>query len=303
MSTTVEGVLWLTVPGASAGAALGWLAWVGGAALAAPLLVDRLGAAGAVLVIVAAGWVLARHAPAPVEWLRRYHLDDAEVTAIGPGARVRRLPWSSVETLTQERRWLRVEGGGMTVTLPLHAILRGGAFGAVLARVVPEQAGEMWALLEEGEELRLAPRADPAARALALWGYLPALPACVAGAGGAGLAVAVGLAVAERAAARLLAWAGRVTLDRSGVTFRRRGRAIFLPWPRAEVMRAPRGLLVGVKGSASDLVTSALPNFWAAAPVIDLKARLGPYAGARVHFRVRLADGGPAVVGEVDPTA
>src|SRR5262249_58603678 len=96
---------------------LGWLAWLAAVATFAPLVAERIGLAGALLVVLGAGWVLARQVPAPIEWLKRYHLDDAEVTVLGPGERVRRLPWSAVENLTQEPRHLALRGGGTTIRL------------------------------------------------------------------------------------------------------------------------------------------------------------------------------------------
>src|SRR5438093_1317551 len=83
-----ERPLWLTVPGASAAVALGWVPWLALAALAPSLLGGYLGSAGAMLAVVTVGWFLARSLPEPSEALRRYHLDAAEVTAMGPGTAV-----------------------------------------------------------------------------------------------------------------------------------------------------------------------------------------------------------------------
>src|SRR6476661_1480680 len=77
--------LWLTLPGASPVVGVAWVVWVTGAAVAASLLVALLGPAGAVLAVLVPGWLVARRLPPPTECLRRYHLDDAEVTAFGPG--------------------------------------------------------------------------------------------------------------------------------------------------------------------------------------------------------------------------
>jgi hypothetical protein len=68
-------------------------------------------------------------------------------------------------------------------------------------------------------------------------------------------------------------------------------------------MAARCGLLVGMADGPCGKVLTGLPNFWAAAPVIEMKAQLGPHAPATVHFRVRMQPGGVAVVGEVEPTA
>jgi hypothetical protein len=292
--TSVERPLWLTVPGASTAVLALWVPWLAVAAAAPTLLGAYLGAAGAALVVVTIGWLLACRAPAPGEALRRYHLDEAEVVAMGPGSRVRRLPWSQVATLTEARHALVLEGGGMRLRLPLAAPVRS----ALLARVAAELAAEQWALLDEGETLRFGASTEPAPRALVWWVYVPALIAALAGLGGAGFAVALSLALAERAIAFLRCRAGRVTLDRGGV---RLGR-LAVPWSDAEVSRARAGLLVGTRGGASSLVPIRLANFWAAVPVIETKAQLGPYS-ASVRFRVRRGDHGLALVGEVEPTA
>ena len=107
-TTTVERPLWLTLDGASGRTPLGWLAWLGAGVVIGPLLAAPAGPAGAVLAVLAVGWLLARQLPSPLEWLRRYHLDDVEVTVMGPGRRVCRLPWSDVDTLTHEPRARRV---------------------------------------------------------------------------------------------------------------------------------------------------------------------------------------------------
>src|SRR2546426_899811 len=83
---------------------------------------------------------------APAEALRRYHLDEGEVIAMGPGRAVRRLAWSEVVTLTEARHALAVEGGGARVRLPLAAPVRS----ALLARVAAGLAADLWALLDEG---------------------------------------------------------------------------------------------------------------------------------------------------------
>jgi hypothetical protein len=77
---------------------------------------------------------------------------------------------------------------------------------------------------------------------------------------------------------------------------------VFAAWPRAEVVHGPHGLVVGTQGG-SGRVPRALPNFWAAAAVIQMKAQLGLRANAAVHFRVRLDEDGFAVVGEEEPGA
>ena len=290
----VERPLWLTVAGASAVLPLGWVAWLALAALAPSLLAAYLGSAGAMLAVVTVGWLLARSAPEPSEGLRRYHLDEAEVIAMGPGRAVRRLPWSQVVTLTEARHALVLEGGGRRLRLPLAAPVRS----ALLGRVAAGLAAELWALLDEGETVRLGPPTDPLPRALAWWVYAPALAAGLGGLGSAGLAVALLVALAERGVASARRRAGAVTLDRGGL---RVGRVV-VPWSDAEVRRAEGGLLVRAQDGACALVPARVANFWAAVPVIETKAQLGPYS-ARVRFRVRHGDRGLALVGEVEPTA
>jgi hypothetical protein len=293
----------MTLPGASAAVPCGWLAWLSGAALAVTLLGPRIGPAAAVIVVLAAGWALAHRAPAPLERWRRYHLDDVEVTAIGPGARVQRLPWAEVLTVTEERGALRLEGRDLGIRLPRAGFVGEGACAALLARVVSQLAEELWALIEDGEGVRLTPAVDPGLGALAWWGYAPALLACVAGAGAAGLGALIGAAAVERLVALLRAGAGVVMLDRRGVAFRRLGRLTLVPWADAEVVPTRRGLLVSARGGPRRLLSTRLPDFSAAVPVVTMRAQLGAHPGATVHFRVRLADGGPMVVGEVEPTA
>ena len=290
----VDRPLWLTVPGASAAVLLGWVAWLALAALAPALVAAYFGPAGTMLAVVTLGWWLARRATEPGEALRRYHLDEEEVIVMGPGTAVRRLPWSEVVTLTEARHALVLEGRGMRLRLPLAAAVRS----ALLGRVAAGLAAELWALLDEGESVRLGPATDPLPRALAWWVYAPALAAWLAGAGTAGLAVAFVVALVERGVAGLRRRAGSVTLERGGV---RLGRVV-VPWAGAEVRRVEDGLLVGARGGASVLVPTRITNFWAAVPVIETKAQLGPWS-ATVRFRVRRGEGGLALVGEVEPTA
>ena len=293
-SEPAERPLWLTVRGASAAVLLGWVAWLALAALGPVLLAASLGPAGTMLAVVTLGWWLARRAPEPGEALRSYHLDEAEVIAMGPGTAVRRLPWSAVATLTEARHALVLEGRGTRLRLPPAPPVRG----ALLGRAAAGLAAELWALLDEGETVRLGPLTDPLPRPLAWWVWAPALAAGLAGAGRAGLAVALAVALVERGVAGLRRRAGSVTLDRRGV---HRGRVV-VPWADAEVRRVEGGLLVGARGGASVLVPARIANFWVAVPVIETKAQLGPWS-ATVRFRVRRGDQGLALVGEVEPTA
>jgi hypothetical protein len=68
--------LWVTMRGARAGLALGWVAWVATAALGAWARAPFAGPPGALVGILTAGWLLARRQASPLECLRRYHLDD-----------------------------------------------------------------------------------------------------------------------------------------------------------------------------------------------------------------------------------
>lgn len=298
------GVLWVTVPGATRAPLVGWLLWIAFAAVGAPLLADRIGPAGAAIVVVGIGWLLARRVPPPVERFRRYHLDDAEVTVLGPGGRVQRLPWTSVERVTQGRLALTLHGAGLTVAVPMLPLVGRRIWAPVLARVVPELAEELWARLDEGEDIRLVPELEPGAPALAWWTWGPAAVAAFAGLGPAGLGVAAALAATERAVAYVRAHAGTVTLQRAGVGLRRGVRTVFVPWADVEVMRAAWGLQVAdVDGRRGGRVRTTLPNYCAAAPVIELRAQLGTAHHAHVSFRARVAEGRLAVVGEVEPSA
>src|SRR3989449_314827 len=225
---------------------------------------------------------------------RRYHLDEEEVTARGPGAAVRRPPWPEVVPLPETRHALVLEGRGTRLRLPPATAVRS----ALLDRVAAGLAAELWALLDEGETVRLGPATDPLPRALAWWVYVPVLAAGLAGAGTAGLAVAVVVVLVERAVAGFRRRVSSVTLDRGGV---RVGRVV-VPWSDAEVRQAEGGLQVEARGGACVLVPTRIANFWAAVPVIETKAQLGPYS-ATVRFRVRRGDRGLALVGEVEPTA
>lgn len=292
--------LWVTLRGASGAVPILWLAWCAALTFVAPTFVDRLGPGGVAVLGLAGGWAFARWLPTPVEWFRRYHLDDQEAILMGPGRRVRRLPWGVVSAITQDRRALRLEGDDVTIRLPLRPLVAAGAWGVVLARVVPQLAEEMWSLLEEGEQVRLAPAVEPSTRALTCWAYLPVAVAFLAAPGVVGTEIVLGLAAGERLVAFLRTRVHAVALHRAGAAVRSRLSRLVVAWPRLEVERTPHGLLLGVHGRTCGMVASGLPNFWAAAPVIEMKAHLGPRAGATVHFRVRLEEDGPAVVGEVE---
>ncbi len=300
MRTSDQPVLWLTLRGASPWVPLGWIAWTGTAAGLALLAVGVLGVAGPLIAVLAAGWVLARRLPAPDDCLYRYHLDAHELTVMGPARRVRRLAWNAVESIAEERDALRVVGGGVSAELPLAPLVERGALVPVLERVVPPVAAALWDTLDESL-VRLVPDPAPASRGLAWWGYAPAALVCAV-VGAPGLAVLGVLVAAERAVA--LVWARRqsITIHPAGVAFTGPG-GFFAPWSHATVAAEPGGLRIGQRGHGSGLVSSRLPNFWAAAAVIQLRAQLGTDCPVRVHFRVRVESGALAVVGEIDAEA
>ena len=303
MATGAGGVLWVTVPGATRAPLLAWAVWMIFAALGVPLLGERLGPAGAAILVIGVGWILARRIPPPIERLRRYHLDDIEVTVIGPGGRVLRLPWESVERVTQGRLTLTLHGSGIQVAIPMLPLVGRGIWAPVLARVVPELAEDLWARLDEGEKVDLVPGLEPDSRALAWWAWGPAVAAAALGVGPVGLGIAALLALGERGVAFARACIGTVTLQRAGVVLRSGLRGVFVSWPRVEVMRAAYGLLVGPADGRCGRVRTTLPNYCAAAPVIELRAQLGTSQHAHVSFRARIAEGRLAVVGEIEPSA
>ncbi|HLK12435.1 MAG TPA: hypothetical protein VKW76_13745 [Candidatus Binatia bacterium] len=297
MAATRERPLWFTTRGASPWVVVGWLALLVAAAGAGAVGAGPLGPAGPVLAVAAVGWALARALPAPPACLRRYHLDDAEVTAFAPRRGVRRLPWSQVRTVVQDRHALRLRGPGFAAALPLGPLFADDVWFAALERVVPDLAGDLWTRLEDGV-VPLRPEIEPAARALGWWAYAPAALAALAG-GVQGVAVLLAVALAERLAALALRAQRTVTLHPGGIAFRE-GRGLFVPWARAQVSPTPRGLRVECDEGGAGVVSIRVPNFWAAAAVIQLRAQVGPDCPAEVHFRLRLANGGLAVVGEFD---
>jgi hypothetical protein len=295
MTTHDEQTLWLTIRGASRRLGAGWMGWMVLASVGALLVGDAFGPTGPVLAVAAGGWLLARRLPAPPEVLRRYHLDDAEVIVAGPGRRVRRVAWGNVTAVTQGRHTLRLRGPGVAAELPLSAVVDADACVPVLARVVPALAEAIWERLDEGE-VPLNPDLDPPTHALAWWAWVPAAAAGLVAYGATGVAFVVALVVAERAVALWRARWHAVTLHPSGVALHRG----FVPWPRAEVAPAMGGLQISDGEKLVGMVAGGLPNFWPAAAVVQLRVELGPVCPTQVHFRVRVANGGVAVVGEVE---
>src|SRR5579871_2119556 len=149
MAATRERPLWFTTRGASPWVVVGWLALLVAAAGAGAVGAGPLGPAGPAL-------------PAPPACLRRYHLDDAEVTAFAPRRGVRRLPWSQVRTVVQDRHALRLRGPGFAAALPLGPLFADDVWFAALERVVPDLAGDLWTRLEDGV-VPLRPEIEPAA--------------------------------------------------------------------------------------------------------------------------------------------
>src|SRR5262250_104570 len=85
--------LWVTLRGAPARRIAQWIAWAAVAIAAASAARGALGPGGVVVGILTGGWWLARRCSTPLDWTRRYHLDDDEVLALGPWRRVQRITW------------------------------------------------------------------------------------------------------------------------------------------------------------------------------------------------------------------
>ncbi|MFN8544995.1 MAG: hypothetical protein U0807_12445 [Candidatus Binatia bacterium] len=297
MAEPSDRFLWRTLRGASPWLAVGWLAWLALAAAGALLATPLIGPAGPVVVTLAAGWLLARRLPSPGACVHRFHLDDAEVTVLGPSRLVRRMGWGEIDTVTQEQETLSLGGPGLVAELPVGPVATPELWFHVLQRLVPPLAEELWEQLESGV-IRLAPVPDPSTRSLAWWAYAPALAACGA-AGLPGMVLLAAIGVAERLVVYGIRERRTVTIHPGGLAFRE-GRGLFVPWARATVTPQAAGLRVGLDDRVSGFVSSRIPNFWAVAAVVQLRAQIGPECPSRVHFRLRLANGGLAVVGEFD---
>jgi hypothetical protein len=291
--------LWITLRGAPTLLLAQWLAWMAAAVAAASAVGGALGPAGVVVGILTGGWWLARRLSTPLDWLRRYHLDDVEVIALGPWRHVQRITWAQVERVTQERHALVLAGVGKALALPLRPLLASAAWGPVLARVVPTLAADIWERLEAGA-VRLVPHADPPTSSLLWWAYVPAAFAVAATLDPTALVIATGLAAGERLGASLVGRARACVLQPGGIDVRGPRGRVFVPWADALVTPEADGLGVSVPGHDPGFVSTSAPSFWAAAAVIELRAQLGPHYAADVHFRVRFENGGIAVVGEVE---
>jgi hypothetical protein len=158
---------------------------------------DAAGPAGTALVVVLAGACLARRLPAPLEALCAHHLDDVEITRLGPGRSVARLPWAEVVSCVQGPQALVVAGPTLRMTLPLAGLVRSAGWAGVLARVVPARALALWKALD-GSAVVLTPAVDPGPGRIAAWCWLPALAAAFASGALALAVVAAALAGVER---------------------------------------------------------------------------------------------------------
>jgi hypothetical protein len=293
-----ESTLWLTLPAAPRSVLASWLAWLLAAVLLAPALFDRVGAAGVAVAVAAGAAWLARRLPAPLDCFRWHHLDDLEVTRLGPGRAVRRLPWTAVAQCAQARDTLTVVGDGTRMALPLRPLVQAASWGPVLARVVPERAEALWRALDGGA-VTLAPAPEPATARVAAWWWLPAAAATLAAGDAAIGLVSVGLAAAER----VLAYARRrlrtVVLQPGGVVVPGTHGRFFAPWDGIAVAPVAAGLEVR-SARGTGLVPAEIDDFWAAAAVIELHAQLGFLQPDLVRFRVHVDGAEIAVVGEIE---
>lgn len=290
--------LWVGIRGASAAFAVSWVAWVALAgALAAPLA-TVLGGGGVVVSILTLGWLLARRLPDPLSALRRHHVDDVEVVAIGPGRRVRRLAWDECRGYAATAFGVRLEGPGGAIVLPMPARHREAIWRALLARVVPRRADALWLLHEHGA-VRLAPALEPTAAALASWAWAPAAAVVVVASSPTTAALALALAATQCLVARARSEWRSVVLQPSGLVLPGEHRRRFIAWDEMHTEIGPHGLEVhGPAGAA--LVPPDVPDFMAVAAVIRLRADLGFAAAEHVSFRVAVDGAGLAVVGEVE---
>lgn len=290
--------LWLTVRGASRSLAVAWASWVVLVAAVAEPLAGVAGGGGVVVSALTLGWLLARRLPDPAAPWRRHHVDDREVTAIGPGRRVRRLAWDACRGYVATASGVRLDAPGNAMSVPMPPRHRETLWRAILERVVPARAEALWRAHEHGA-VRLAPALAPEAGALAAWAWLPAaLPIALAPTPSVA-ALAVGLAAAQCLAARARAEWRSVVLQPSGVVVPGDGCRCFVAWDEMRTDIVPAGLEVhGPRGSG--LVTPEVADFMAAVAVIRLHADLGFVDAECVSFRLALDGDGLAVVGEVE---
>jgi hypothetical protein len=295
MATSAGGVLWVTVPGATRAPLLAWAAWLVFAAVGAPLLAERIGPAGAAILVVGAGWIFARRIPPPIERLRHYHLDDTEVTVIGPGGRVLRHRGVRRRASPGPRRSpCTVRGCGSRSRC---CLVGRGIWAPVLARMVPRGRGPLGAArrakvdlvpggrLARARVLAWGPAAVAACSASGPWGSPSPSRSRSSARGGArprahrrGHAPACGPRAAKRPPRRV-----RLLAARRGDARRVHG-LLFGPSDGrcGRVGRRSRTLRRGARRSARSFRDAH---------------------HAHVSFRARIAEGRLAVVGEVEPSA
>lgn len=290
--------LWATIRGAPRRLAAAWVAWTALVGILAVPLGTTLGGGGVVVSVLTLGWLIARRLPDPAAPWRWHHVDDVEVTRMGPGRRVRRLAWDACRGYAATAFGLRLEGGGHAMVVPLPSCHGEGIWRAVLTGVVPGRADALWRAHEQGA-VRLAPALEPDAAALASWAWMPAAVATVLAPSLPAAGLAVALAAVQCLLARARSEWRSVVLQPSGVVVPGDGRRCFVAWDEMRTEIGPRGLEVhGPRGSG--LVAPDVPDFMAVAAVVRLRADLGLVTAEHVSFRVALDGGGLAVVGEVE---
>jgi hypothetical protein len=290
--------LWLLLPAPPRAVLAGWIVWMLTAALGGHVLIGAVGPLGTATAFVIAGVWLARQLPGPLECLCRHHLDDTEITRLGPGRSVTRLEWSEVHSCTQGRDALVLAGGGRRMRLPLRALIECQGWSAVLARVVPSRAEALWQALD-GAAIALVPTADPGAGRIAGWCWLPALAAALGAHDPTAGMVAILLAGLERAVVLVRRRLRTVVLQPGGLVVAGPHGRFFAPWDNVTVEPAPHGLTVR-SPRGFGIVPADIDDFWSAAAVIELHAQLGFRQPDLVRFRVHVEGSEIAVVGEVD---
>jgi hypothetical protein len=290
--------LWVTIRGASRGLAAAWGAWMGLVALLAAPLGTILGSGGVVVSVLTVGWLVARRFPDPGAAWRRYHLDDREVTVMGPGRRVRRIEWGACRGYAATALGLRLDAAEGAIVVPLPPRHEEAIWRAVLACIVPSRAEALWRTHDHAA-VRLVPAPEPGAAALASWAWAPAALAVACAPALPSLGLALGLAAVQCLLARARSEWRAVVLQPSGVVLPDGHRRCFVAWDEMRAEIGPHGLDVhGPRGSG--LVTPDVLDFMALVAVIRLRADLGFVDADCVSFRIALDGDGLAVVGEVE---
>lgn len=295
MTARSDSPLWITFRGARARLGIAWFAWVGTATVLG-WVADGSATAVAVVAFLL-GRVVAGRLPEPTACLRRFHLDDDELVVLGPGRRVRRLAWSAVESVERDRCALAVRGR-RRVRIPLDALRRAGGWTPLLLRVVPQVAQHLWARIERGP-VRLRPVVTPSANPFAWWAVVPMAGAVAAGTPLRTWPYLVAVVLAERAFAWLAASGRGIRLEWQGIAVGP-SRHEVVPWQELAVVHGAGGMGLAPRRGEPRVVPETLRDYWAAAAVIELRARLGTGTPADVHFRARIDRGTLAVVGEID---